>query len=108
MIQSTASPGLTVQQAYNIDSKIDDGLPESGNVTACYTNYNAGGYHYGYIWAAGGLNAGGDGNQGCHVTTTANSYQTYNCFDNNGVAGTQKYQLQNANLPNCALSFKFQ
>ena len=27
-----SSPGLTVQQTYDIDSKIDDGLPLSGNM----------------------------------------------------------------------------
>jgi prepilin-type N-terminal cleavage/methylation domain-containing protein len=35
------APGMTVQQAYNIDTKIDDGLPQSGNVTAQYVNYTA-------------------------------------------------------------------
>ena len=41
------TPGLTVQQAYDIDTKIDDGLPQYGNVTAIY-NYLSNG-----LWAAG-------------------------------------------------------
>ena len=32
----TALPGLTVQQAYSIDKKIDDGLPLSGHTQAVY------------------------------------------------------------------------
>jgi prepilin-type N-terminal cleavage/methylation domain-containing protein len=42
-----SSPGLTVQQAYSIDKKIDDGLPQTGNVTAMYVSSEA-------FWAAGG------------------------------------------------------
>lgn len=36
----TSSPGMTVQQAYSIDNKIDDGLPETGNVVAAYVSGN--------------------------------------------------------------------
>jgi prepilin-type N-terminal cleavage/methylation domain-containing protein len=36
-------PGLTVAQAYGIDSKIDDGKPGSGNVTTNYT-WGSGGW----------------------------------------------------------------
>ncbi len=109
MVESTANPGLTVQQAYSIDSKIDDGLPQSGSVTACYTNYNAGGFHYGWAWAAGNLNVGAPGTQGCTPYTGATPYAPTNCYDNNNVAGAQEtYSLsQNANQPNCALSFQF-
>ena len=39
-------PGLSVQQAYNIDKKIDDGFPQSGNVTAQYLGWNS------PVWAA--------------------------------------------------------
>jgi prepilin-type N-terminal cleavage/methylation domain-containing protein len=41
-----SSPGLTVVQAYNIDTKIDDGLPLTGRVTPQYQNDNP-------QWAAG-------------------------------------------------------
>lgn len=95
--------GLTVQQAYNIDSKIDDGLPEAGNVTACYINANVGTNRP--IWAEGNTNGGSL----CTPAAPATAYSAIRCFDNGGVASsTQKYELQNANIQNCALSFKFQ
>lgn len=31
-----SNPGVTVRQAFEIDKKTDDGLPQSGNVTAVY------------------------------------------------------------------------
>ncbi len=100
---------ITVLQAYNMDKKIDDGLPQSGNVTALYDNWNV--PYTGQIgWAAGGGNFGANaGAPNYGATTAAAPYLSTNCYDNNGVAGTQKYSVtQNANLPNCALSFKFQ
>lgn len=36
----TSSPGMTVQQAYGIDKKMDDGLPMSGIVIAAYVSGN--------------------------------------------------------------------
>lgn len=102
------TPGLTVSQAYNIDKKVDDGLPQSGSVLAMYP-YN--GLVY---WAAGGGGAL-NGNYGASTypqngpTTAATAYNAVNCFDNNNVTGTQKYSLaQNSNQVNCSLSFRFQ
>lgn len=109
IVGSTDNPGLTVQQAYNIDNKIDDGLPQSGNVTAMYSNYNT--PEPGAVaWAAGQGNFGVDaGSPSYGATTAATPYATTNCYDNNGIAGTQTYSLsQNAKTPNCALSFQFQ
>jgi prepilin-type N-terminal cleavage/methylation domain-containing protein len=100
---------LTVQQAYNIDKKVDDGLPQSGSVTAMYNNFGV--PWFGQIgWAAGGGNFGADDGTLAHgPTTAATPYAATNCYDNNNVAGTQKYSLaQNATAQNCALSFKFQ
>lgn len=99
---------LSVQQAYNIDKKIDDGLPQTGRVMTMYINNNT--PMWGSVaWAAGGSNFGAStGSNG--PTTAATPYATTNCYDNNNVAGaTQTYSLsQNANVQNCALSFKFQ
>ena len=116
-IESTGTTGagvnaITVQQAYNIDKKVDDGLPQSGSVTACsndYDVYNALGSPPNFVaWAAGSGNAGAGG-ANCTPSTAAASYHSYNCFDNNGVAGVQTYSVkQNASTMNCALSFKFQ
>ncbi|HEU5047575.1 MAG TPA: prepilin-type N-terminal cleavage/methylation domain-containing protein [Rickettsiales bacterium] len=104
-VASTANPGITVQQAYNIDSKIDDGMPQLGGITACYVNSNV---TAGLTsWAAGG-NVSGAGSPNCASGTGAVSYAATNCYDNNGVAGNRKYSLtQNATVQNCALSFKF-
>ncbi len=115
-IDSSNDPGLTVQQAYDIDSKMDDGLPQSGSVSACYQDsLIRSGYD---IYASGGLVQGANGGNvwtatggnGCIPTTAATAYAATNCYDNNGLAGgTQAYSVaQNASAQNCALSFKFQ
>lgn len=102
-----SNPNVTVQQAYNIDKKADDGLPQSGATTACYMNYNVS--TSSAVWAAGNSLQGANGGTACTPTTTATAYLSTDCYDNGGVAGTQTYALaQNANLPNCALSFRFQ
>ncbi len=109
-IYSTSNPGLTVQQAYNIDSKIDDGLPQSGNVIACYQNFDVGNSSN-YIGPAGGLTQGAGGSDYCASSTAATPYANTTCYDNSyagGSAAVQKYQLQNAPIQNCALSFRFQ
>jgi prepilin-type N-terminal cleavage/methylation domain-containing protein len=104
------STTLTVQQAYNIDKKVDDGFPQSGSITALYDNYAV--PYTGQIgWAAGGGNFGASsGFPNYGPTAAATPYATTNCYDNNNVAGVQQtYSLsQNANQQNCALSFKFQ
>jgi prepilin-type N-terminal cleavage/methylation domain-containing protein len=104
---ASGNPGITVQQAANIDSKIDDGLPQAGAVQDCYVNHAA--QSFGWIFAAGNEQVGASGGNGCVPTKAPTPYAATNCYDNNGVAGPQKYSLaQNANIPNCALSFKFQ
>lgn len=107
---TSPTPGITVKQAYSIDSKIDDGLPQSGTVTACYVNANI--VDHQAVWAAGGGLQGANGNSGfgynCVPTTAATVYASTNCYDNNNVPGPQRYSLQNASAQNCALSFAFQ
>ena len=90
--------GLTVQQAYSIDMKVDDGLPQSGNVLAAYPSGIA------IVWA-GTANV----NNMTYVTATPGS--STSCFDNGNVGGaTQQYsvKISNGANPNCALSFRFQ
>ena len=102
-----SNPGITVQEAYNIDKKIDDGLPQSGRVTALYLNalVNFSGLP---VWAGGGLPPG------TAAYTTATPWAATNCYDNNGSAGIQQYSMENnggnnnANIINCALSVQFQ
>jgi prepilin-type N-terminal cleavage/methylation domain-containing protein len=106
------SPGLTVLQAYAIDTKVDDGFPQTGNVKANYQNWNLfASYVNGAVWAAGGGAAGVSG-----TAATAGSSTT--CYDNSntsagtpGVSGaTQHYSIEmnNGANNNCALSFKMQ
>jgi prepilin-type N-terminal cleavage/methylation domain-containing protein len=81
---------IPVVDAYNIDQKTDDGLPNSGSVFAYY------------IVTSGGSTP---------FTTAATPASATTCYDNDNAAGaTQKYSLnQNGgNGTNCALSFRFQ
>jgi prepilin-type N-terminal cleavage/methylation domain-containing protein len=90
--------GLTVKQAYDIDKKIDDGYPQTGNVRAEYLT--------GVTWPNWANN---DNNNGVpYQTATTGSSTT--CYDNGGGSGPQQYSLEisNGNNVNCALSFKMQ
>jgi prepilin-type N-terminal cleavage/methylation domain-containing protein len=103
--------GLTVKQAYDIDKKIDDGIPQSGRVLAYYASTDDPG-----TYGAGT----GSGNYGTGtIGTGATAGSTTTCYDNSaagssgtpGVGGTaQHYSLEinNGNGVNCALSFQFQ
>jgi prepilin-type N-terminal cleavage/methylation domain-containing protein len=101
-------PVLSVAQAYSIDKKIDDGLPQSGRVTTLAML--AGGL---MEWAIGG---GGTSyplpTQGVAVGTNAFESSS-TCYDNAGISGAvQQYSMGSlANYGvglNCALSFQFQ
>lgn len=88
--QMTSYKGLSVQQAYNIDKKIDDGLPLRGNVLARYLTFGS------ISWAG---TAGSSATPGSSTT----------CYDNGNVGGAeQQYSLaQNSCVQtNCALTFK--
>jgi len=108
--------GMTVQEAYNIDAKIDDGMPQTGNVTPLYVDDNGG---TGVQWASGNAQTD-DGAHGVNniPTTLATPGSATTCYDNSatssgtpGVAGAvQHYSLEmngGTNI-NCALSFQFQ
>jgi hypothetical protein len=85
------TPGLTVAQAHAIDTKMDDGLPQNGNVFAAFRTYSSG-------WV--GVTPG-----------TAATGSSTTCYDNAGSASnTMQYSMaQNKGASvNCALSFKLQ
>jgi prepilin-type N-terminal cleavage/methylation domain-containing protein len=107
---STSSPGLTVAQAYAIDAKMDDGLPQSGRVIAAYINANGNGGNFGApVWVNPGSGSYSVIEWG--ITTAAVAGSSTTCYDNGGVgSATQKYSLeQNGGASvNCALSFQFQ
>jgi prepilin-type N-terminal cleavage/methylation domain-containing protein len=94
----TLSASITVLQAYNIDKKIDDGLPQHGNVMATYALYWDDTAVPAIAWA---------GTTGTGATPGSST----TCYDNGNTAGaTQQYSLaqNNGNGVNCALSFKMQ
>lgn len=92
---------MPVIMAYKIDEKMDDGLPQSGNVLAIHIHHTT---------AA---------NATCWANDSCNDWTTYTwpraasattCFDNGNQNATQKYSItyENGRNVNCALSFKFQ
>jgi hypothetical protein len=115
-----AAVTLTPAVAYNIDKKVDDGLPQSGSVMAMFVSDT------GQVWAAGnptgwcaGLPCGpiapgdDDHNTGGPVVPgdgVSTSPSVTTCYDNGGVSGaTEKYSLSSISVSNqnCALSFRF-
>jgi prepilin-type N-terminal cleavage/methylation domain-containing protein len=80
----SSSAAITVTIAYNIDKKIDDGLPLTGIVQAEYLNS--------VLVAAPHTTTSGGNSTSCYDTTTG----AYSTGQNGG------------NNPNCALSFKMQ
>jgi prepilin-type N-terminal cleavage/methylation domain-containing protein len=97
-----SSHNIPVEQAYAIDAKIDDGLPQSGNVLAWYLN----GYEF---WIDGTPTWNVPNQPVPYAGALAGSATT--CYDNSNVAAaTTHYSLgqHNGTGTNCALSFKFQ
>ena len=96
--------GLSVSQALSIDTKIDDGYPQTGRVLAIYIGCKGNSI---VIWAQSG-----PGNPPAGATdTSATAGSTYTCYDNNSVPGaTQQYSMSQSHGTgrNCALSFRFQ
>ena len=79
-----ANPGLTVLEAYIIDKKVDDGMPQSGNVSALYLGNPSGDGEA--WWAAGGGNDGACTPYPDHgPTTAATPASTTTCYDNGNV-----------------------
>lgn len=95
-ISSTA--GLTVTEAAAIDTKLDDGLPLSGNVLGGFISNN------GWQWPGVGANQGPP-----TATNVAASAST--CYDNGGNNLNQmRYSVKVRNGANvtCGLTFKMQ
>lgn len=92
--------GLTVAQAYTLDNKMDDGMPQSGRVTAEKLG----------VWWAGSFSSwyGGQGLGGSNMTAWGASATS--CFDNGNVAGVIHHYSMSANSRgnvNCSLAIKF-
>jgi len=83
----TSGTTIPVMQSYNIDKKVDDGLPATGAVQAAYINGNI-------TTVQSAPNAASDTTTTCY-NTTSNTY-SLSTYANYGAGG------------NCALSFRFQ
>lgn len=100
-----SNANISVADAYNIDNKIDDGMPQSGKVIAAHLIFANGWGGGTAMWASfyqGSL-------YGSPTDARAGSAST--CMDNNNTPGQpQKYSLQynNGSSLTCALTFQFQ
>lgn len=106
---------LTPRQAYSMDAKIDDGLPQSGVFTAQYQQWDISGegaINKGVVWAAGGEVMGANsGAPNYGPTTNATPASATTCYDNANVAGAvQQYSVgyDDGAGQNCAISYKMQ
>jgi len=109
--EGTANMAITPIQAFNIDQKVDDGLPQYGRVITIDPTHG--------WWAPGSDAPGCPGVVGDRdavtfgpATTIATAPSACTCYDNGGVAGTEHYSTSSSsnngvNLT-CALSFAFQ
>ena len=106
------SAGMTVAQAYNIDKKIDDGFPTTGNVAAMLTTDGS------VLWAIGGPNSAYVGDTYApsgslfsgKVASVGNASSSTTCFDAAAVGSDPIYSMEQnggAGL-NCALIIKMQ
>lgn len=100
---------MRVSDAFGIDSKMDDGRPQSGSVIAKILGYSGSvcgsGSSTSFLWV-------GASSTGCwgDPTTSATAGSATTCYDNNSVNGAdQQYSIsQNSGTgTNCALAFKF-
>ncbi len=110
-------PGMTVAEAYNIDKKVDDGYPTTGNVAAMVA-----GPYLGQSTTILGWPVGGNANSGLDnyvpsgslfsgvAATAGTAAGPTTCFDAPNVGGTTNYSMEinkGAGL-NCALIFRMQ
>ena len=95
--------GLSVNQAYNIDKKTDDGLPAKGNVQAVSAQGDSS--HSG-LWFSNNDTESYAPPGGSNINASATT-----CYDNNNsTANPVTYSLSQNNGAgiNCSLAFKFQ
>lgn len=104
---------VSVIQAYNMDKKIDDGLPTTGNVLAVTTAYYQTGAVFYLAWCMFGSN-GGDWAVNSTLTPLSGgsfSPSASSCVDNNNSSSNVvQYSItaNNGQGVNCDLAFRFQ
>jgi len=97
---------MKVSVASEIDKKVDDGMPQTGNVLATYSKYYSGGCP---IMSWVGPNSIGNSNNYLPYTTAIAGTST-TCYDNNNTAGAaQQYSTKQSGGKgrNCAISMRF-
>lgn len=95
--------GIPVIQAYNIDSKVDDGLPGTGSVQAWSYFHDS---LFVYQWTDTGSGA-----NSATIPTYSKAATNNTCTDNSATAGVAWRYSVNQNSgsgANCSLAFKFQ
>ena len=106
----TSNTSVSVVQAYNIDTKIDDGLPLSGSVQAIGLNNDPRWSASSSSFKLGGFNILYYGNNPANVNLFATDKTA--CMDNNNSPSNDNtkthYTISNGSALNCALSIKFQ
>ena len=93
---------LSAADAWNIDTKVDDGMPQSGHTLAFFLSNEAVGKWAGGEYAGTGLHVWQSGKP----TTAANPAGAVNCYDNGNVAGQPQRYTVSLNNNTCALSFR--
>jgi len=100
-LTSTPTLSLSVKQAFAMDNKIDDGLPQTGRVLAQFAGTNN------QFWASGTTSSATYGT----APGTAATPSSTTCYDNGGNASNlMQYSItqNNGTGANCALTFQFQ
>lgn len=114
LVSSNVSAGLNtgvalqVSEAQGIDSKMDDGFPQTGGVTAQYMNANVESGRP--VWAKGDDGDPDNGTEEGAVDTSATAAEDLTCYDNDSTGGAkQRYSVTTSRGTglNCALAFRF-
>lgn len=108
--------GMTVQQAYGIDKKMDDGLPQSGNVQAWYVDWEKTPAWVAWSTASGSMGDYDQTTGGPITAQTSNPYYdlqnggviSQECYTNGNTLNPEQYNLAYGSNVNCGLSFRFQ
>jgi|CXWL01.1.fsa_nt_gi prepilin-type N-terminal cleavage/methylation domain-containing protein len=104
-------PTVRVIDVYNVDTKIDDGLPQSGRITASYVRLTGSGNSGSALWAEGVVGSHSSGAYHSPVDLSAITQSSTTCYDNGGVNGAvRKYSISQdgGSGMNCAITYEMQ
>lgn len=107
----SSEAGLSPLEAYGIDSKTDDGFPQSGKVIAYHVSLAELFIDVAPSWAMGGPSGSVGANSGDPTygpTTSDTPISATTCYHNTGAGTAQIYSTASADSAmNCALSMQF-